>query len=142
MRLLALAAGTMLWVNHRPALKQFGATTSEFYIRFLEETEKFIAKTRKLQIEGPRRAESAKSSRQKEIIETFVRYMRSAVRKRAKFEWVAPPIFPKYNQEAGTLEYPRPEKDFHCFPGAFRRHSFIYQSPHRHPLAAQPTSKS
>ena len=63
MRLLALAAGTMLWVNHRPALKQFGATTSEFYIRFLEETEKFIAKTRKLQIEGPRRASSSIETR-------------------------------------------------------------------------------
>lgn len=63
MRLLALAAGTMLWVNHRPALKQFGATTSEFCIRFLDETEKFISKTRKLQIEGPRRASSSIETR-------------------------------------------------------------------------------
>ncbi|MEM9282994.1 MAG: ferritin-like domain-containing protein [Verrucomicrobiota bacterium] len=57
-RLLALAAGTMLWINHRPALKQFGATTFEFYLRFLDETEKFISKTRQLQLEGPRRASS------------------------------------------------------------------------------------
>ncbi|MEM9017907.1 MAG: ferritin-like domain-containing protein [Verrucomicrobiota bacterium] len=57
-RLLALAAGTMLWINHRAALNQFGATTFEFYLRFLDETEKFIAKTRQLQVEGPRRASS------------------------------------------------------------------------------------
>lgn len=58
LRILALAAGTMLWINHRAALKQFGATTFEFYLRFLDETEKFIAKTRQLRVEGPRRASS------------------------------------------------------------------------------------
>jgi len=55
MRLLALAAGTMLWINHRRALTQFGATTFEFYLRFLDETERFIRKTRKLRKDGPRK---------------------------------------------------------------------------------------
>jgi len=52
MHLLAFAAGTMLWINHRPALAQFGATTFEFYLRFHDETERFIRKTRKLRAAG------------------------------------------------------------------------------------------
>lgn len=58
MRLLALAAGTMLWVNHNRALQQFGATTFEFYLNFLDETERFIRKTRQLRVDGPRSVSS------------------------------------------------------------------------------------
>lgn len=43
---LALAAGTMLWVNHRKALVNLGATTSEFYRGFLNETAVFIKTAR------------------------------------------------------------------------------------------------
>ena len=31
LRMMGLAAGTMLWVNHSPALNNLGATTGEFY---------------------------------------------------------------------------------------------------------------
>lgn len=44
--LLALSAGTMLWINHRKALTQLGASTREFYQGFLRETQWFIETTR------------------------------------------------------------------------------------------------
>ncbi len=48
---LALAAGTMLWINHRKALVNFGATTPEFYGSFLAETRRFIETTRQRRLE-------------------------------------------------------------------------------------------
>jgi len=55
--LLALGAGTMLWINHRSALTRLGATTREFYRGFLQETRWFIETTRE------RRGESLKARR-------------------------------------------------------------------------------
>lgn len=46
MYFLALAAGSMLWINHRRALVNLGASTSEFYVNFLSETKRFIETTR------------------------------------------------------------------------------------------------
>lgn len=45
--LLALAAGSMLWLNHRRPLVRLGATTLEFYRSFLQETARFIYTTRR-----------------------------------------------------------------------------------------------
>lgn len=46
MYLLAMGAGTMLWINHRKALVQLGASTGEFYSSFLAETARFITTAR------------------------------------------------------------------------------------------------
>jgi len=48
---LALAAGTMLWVNHRKALVNRGATSREFYTGFLAETAHFIGTTRRRRLD-------------------------------------------------------------------------------------------
>lgn len=45
--LLALAAGTMLWINHRSAIVRLGGSTPEFYRGFLGESRRFIATTRR-----------------------------------------------------------------------------------------------
>ena len=46
MYLLAFAAGSMLWINHRKPLIALGATTAEFYRCFFNETRRFIHTTR------------------------------------------------------------------------------------------------
>ena len=46
MHVLAFLAGTMLWINHRRAVVNLGATTLEFYRAFLNETQRFIRTTR------------------------------------------------------------------------------------------------
>ena len=68
MYILALGAGTMLWINHRRALVNLGASTREFYSGFLTETARFIRTTRlrrqgkftPIQLEPIRRAEPEK----------------------------------------------------------------------------------
>lgn len=51
MRILAFAAGTMLWVNHRRAVVKLGATTGEFYRGFFAETSTLIETTRRKRFE-------------------------------------------------------------------------------------------
>lgn len=46
-RILGLAAATMLWINHAPALKALGATRSEFYRNIWRELSLFIRRLRK-----------------------------------------------------------------------------------------------
>jgi hypothetical protein len=46
-RLLGLAAGTMLWVNHRPALCALGASDIEFYQEIWLELSRFIRRLRR-----------------------------------------------------------------------------------------------
>lgn len=46
-RTLGLAAATMLWVNHAPALKALGATTSEFYRHVWQELSIFARRLRR-----------------------------------------------------------------------------------------------
>ncbi|MCA9109729.1 MAG: ferritin-like domain-containing protein [Planctomycetaceae bacterium] len=46
-KLMGLAAGTMLWVNHGPALCQLGATTEEFYREILKDMSQFIITLRR-----------------------------------------------------------------------------------------------
>jgi len=46
-RVLGLAAGTMLWINHRPALVASGATTMEFYRELWKQTSGFITRLRR-----------------------------------------------------------------------------------------------
>ena len=41
-KLMGVAAGTMLWVNHGPALCKLGATTDEFYREILKNMSQFI----------------------------------------------------------------------------------------------------
>ncbi len=57
---LALAAGTMLWVNHRKALVNLGATTIEFYRGFLQETAVFIKTARQRRKASERESASVK----------------------------------------------------------------------------------
>jgi hypothetical protein len=45
-RALGLAAATMLWVNHAPALKALGATRGEFYREVWREQSLFIRRLR------------------------------------------------------------------------------------------------
>jgi hypothetical protein len=45
-RVLGLAAGTMLWVNHARALKALGATRAEFYHEVWLELSRFLARLR------------------------------------------------------------------------------------------------
>jgi hypothetical protein len=45
-RVLGLAAGTMLWINHAPAICALGAKTPEFYSEILFEISKFILRLR------------------------------------------------------------------------------------------------
>ena len=46
-RTLGLAAGTMLWINHAPALKALGATRAEFYRDIWRELSIFIRRLRR-----------------------------------------------------------------------------------------------
>ncbi|MFT5465359.1 MAG: hypothetical protein ACI8UO_000453 [Verrucomicrobiales bacterium] len=46
-RILGLAAGTMLWVNHRSALRALGATDREFYREVRGELTRFIKQLRR-----------------------------------------------------------------------------------------------
>jgi hypothetical protein len=46
-RILGLAAGTMLWINHAPALKALGATRAEFYRDIWRELSIFIRRLRR-----------------------------------------------------------------------------------------------
>jgi hypothetical protein len=45
-RLLGLAAGTMLWVNHAPALRALGASRAEFYHEIWIELSRFVRRLR------------------------------------------------------------------------------------------------
>jgi hypothetical protein len=40
--LFGFAAGTMLWINHRPGLKSIGATDTEFYAEVWKQLRRFI----------------------------------------------------------------------------------------------------
>ncbi len=55
MNLLAMLAATTLWVSHRKTLVQRGANSFEFTIRCLDDTARFVARTRRMRREGPRR---------------------------------------------------------------------------------------
>jgi hypothetical protein len=46
-RLLGLAAGTMLWVNHAPALRAVGASPAEFYREAWKEMTRFLRRLRR-----------------------------------------------------------------------------------------------
>lgn len=46
-RTLGLAAGTMLWINHAPALKAIGATRTEFYSCIWREISVFVRRLRR-----------------------------------------------------------------------------------------------
>ncbi len=46
-RFFGLAAGTMLWVNHRPALKALGAGDVEFYVEVWLEMGRFVRRLRR-----------------------------------------------------------------------------------------------
>jgi len=45
-RFLGLAAATMLWINHAPALKAIGATRAEFYREVWQEISRFVKRLR------------------------------------------------------------------------------------------------
>ena len=51
-RLLGLAAGTMLWVNHAPGLRATGATASEFYGEVWRELSRFVRRLRRESLAG------------------------------------------------------------------------------------------
>jgi hypothetical protein len=55
-RALGLAAGTMLWINHAPALKALGATRSEFYRGIWRELSLFIWRLRRESAQAANRA--------------------------------------------------------------------------------------
>jgi hypothetical protein len=46
-RSLGLAAGTMLWVNHAPALRALGATRAEFFHEIMREMSLFLRRLRR-----------------------------------------------------------------------------------------------
>ena len=46
-RMMGLAAGTMLWINHSPALKSLGATSSEFYGGIWTAMSRFVRQLRR-----------------------------------------------------------------------------------------------
>ena len=52
-RVLGLAAATMLWMNHAPALKALGATRSEFYRHIRRELSLFIWRLRRESAQAP-----------------------------------------------------------------------------------------
>lgn len=54
-RMLGTAAGTMLWVNHAPALKAMGATTQEFYREIWDEMARFVQALRRDCVKHSRR---------------------------------------------------------------------------------------
>ena len=54
-RVLGFAAGTMLWVNHRRALRALGATDLEFYAEVWRELSRFITRLRRESVSTPTR---------------------------------------------------------------------------------------
>lgn len=56
-RVLGLAAATMLWINHAPALKALGATRSEFYRAIWRELSMFIWRLRRETALAPNQAQ-------------------------------------------------------------------------------------
>ena len=52
-RCLGLAAATMLWVNHAPALKALGATRGEFYRDIRRELSVFVRRLRRESAQTP-----------------------------------------------------------------------------------------
>ena len=55
-RALGLAAATMLWANHAPALKALGATRSDFYRDISRELSLFIRRLRRESVKTPNQA--------------------------------------------------------------------------------------
>ena len=53
--LMGLAAGTMLWVNHGPAIRALGGTTREFYDEIWQAMDRFIIAVRQKTSRQPRR---------------------------------------------------------------------------------------
>ena len=54
-RLLGLAAATMLWVNHAPALRALGGRRAEFYREVWGGLSRFVRRLRQESGAGPRK---------------------------------------------------------------------------------------